>query len=340
MAQVCSTNRFILSATPTPGVYWFYDKRPDKKGGFINSAYIGTVDDFYEIPDGSVIGVTNYYEQNRVYLMQKISTQVFGYPAQDIILQSTSGDQYNRLLSAVATGYTLTVRMYALTAKEITELTFDLPQVYNNESPAELYPNCYSDYYLEANVLLTSYCNGVTLVEVRSDGAGGITTTTTANSLSCGYVERLDPVIFTESKLIELRKGCFKNPVYLTWRNNLGGWDYWLFEWKQTEDISTSDVGEFFKNYNSLSEIKSFGGSIGKDAIPTMTLFTDMLNENRKRAISQILYSPKVYILGKDGIVINEVSVLPGSFRILDNSEKTHSIEMQIALPEINTLRN
>jgi hypothetical protein len=210
-------------------------------------------------------------------------------------LTSTSGDIQNKLLSTSISGYTLTVTMWALNAKEVTTYNFALPQIFDFNSPAELRPVCFSTFTLPADTLLSSYCDGTVLVEIVSDGLGGVEYVYTNNSVSCGYVPQLEPVTFTELKTIEYRKDCFKNPVFMVWKNLIGGWDSWLFQNNQIESITTEGLGEFFKDYNSLADIRSTTTERGKSATPSLVLNAEFLTLDQKRAISTILYSNKVY---------------------------------------------
>lgn len=337
MALTCSTNRFVLAPAATAGWFWYWDRNER----YINSAFFLSVDDYYELPDFAVIGATNYYDPNQVHLMVKIPlVGPVNFPAQGIVLQSTSGDTNNKLLSASVSGYVLTVKMWALTAKEVTTLTFAMPQVYNGESPAELFPSCFTNYQLPLNEVVSAYCDGFVRTEIKSDGAGGVTITQTANSEACGYVAPLEAVVFTETKEVEYRRGCFKNPMYLTWKNLKGGWDSWLFQNNQLETVTTESLGEFFRHYESIADLKSTSTEIGKLAKPTITLSAEYLTLDEKRNISKILYSNKVYILDSSGEILKEVKVSQGSFLIEETKKSLFSIDFQIELPQINTIRN
>lgn len=349
MAEVCGIDRIVLSPHSTAGFYWYYPKNNN-----INNveavAYFGDIDDYYEYSPGDIIAINQFVGSfgntsgfNAVFVVTKGNPTNPGSSENQIDqvpLTSTSGDLQNRLLSTSITGYTLTVKMWALNAKEVTTYNFALPQIYDFNSPSELRPVCFSTYTMPQGTLLNSYCDGTVLVEVQSDGLGDVEYVYTNNSVSCGWVPQLEPVIFTETKTIEYQKGCFRNPVFMVWKNLKGGWDSWLFQNNQIENITTESLGEFFKDYNSLADIRSTSTERGKSAIPSMVLNAEFLTLDQKRGISTILYSNKVYIVGQDGLIISEVRVTPGTFLIEETRKKSFNIEFQIELPQINTVRN
>ena len=53
----------------------------------------------------------------------------------------------------------------------------------------------------------------------------------------------------TEIKRVKINRDCRKNPVYLMWKNSLGGWDFWLFDNKSENTIKTK-AGELYDIYN------------------------------------------------------------------------------------------
>jgi hypothetical protein len=215
-----------------------------------------------------------------------------------------------------------------------------MPVIYDNESPAEVRPHCFTDYVRPADELITSYCDSTVLVEIKTDGAGGVDYVYTANSLQCGYVNQLDPIVFTETKLIKYSNECVTNPVYLVWKNTLGGWDSWLFQHRQIESLSTSSLGDFFNYYTTIETLGNTSSEIGKEALPSMQLGAEALTIGEKRGIAQLLYSNKVYIYDPATLSKTEVRVSEGTFVIEDNKRKQFNIEFQIELPQLNTLRN
>ena len=42
--------------------------------------------------------------------------------------------------------------------------------------------------------------------------------------------------ILTESKELKFNQDCHDHPIYLTWLNGVGGYDYWLFSKQHNPD--------------------------------------------------------------------------------------------------------
>lgn len=349
MANTCESNRLYIRTAPQAGFWWYWKK--DTRN--LDTAYVGDVSaftDYYEIPNGGIIGVSEEkgfastadfspIPDGVVLLYYRDTANVFTGTSV-VILQSTSGDIYNKLLSSEVDGYNLIVRIFSVNFQEITEHTFPLPQIFDNQSPAELRTPCVLDYTRAAGEVLKQYCDQYVLVRILTDGAGGVTYSYTANSELCGYIAQQPEIFFTESKEIEVKENCYKNPVYVIWKNTLGGWDSWLFEGNQINTIETSSNGFYATDIDSIADVKSILKEIGKSAVSRITLGADMLTVARKQAISQIIYSNKVYILNSDGTIKNEIIVLPGTFVVDETKRATSSILFDAIVTDINTISN
>jgi hypothetical protein len=53
----------------------------------------------------------------------------------------------------------------------------------------------------------------------------------------------------TEKKRVKINNDCRENPVYLMWKNSLGGWDYWLFD-NRSETSYKAKTGTNYNVYN------------------------------------------------------------------------------------------
>lgn len=142
-----------------------------------------------------------------------------------------------------------------------------------------------------------------------------------------------------ESKIIEVRHCIPENPVYLRWKNSLGGFSYWMFGYKQEISKTTSDLGIYELYSPDLENQKVVQKSLGKTSIPSMKLGADGLTTNQKEVIAGILDSPAVDRMFQDGKYYR-VTINAGSFLITDTKASTHSIEFDMILPRINTLTN
>jgi len=332
MANVCSTRYFILSLVEgETDLYNVWDK--DIKQVVLQT--YASVPDFYELSPGSVIDAVQ--SGQFVFLVVKGTTSI----VDNIFLQSTSGDYYNTLLSATRSGSTLTVVMYASTAREITTRVFEFQTQTNDSPPLDITP-CFNDFELTDGSVIKQWCEGTTLKQViYVQSPQGVEEVNTINSIACGYVTPPETNIrVTEIKGIDYVSCDFKNPVYLTWKNTLGGWDYWLFESNQTENIQTESIGSFTKDYTRIGDITNPDQEIGKTASKRITLYAVSLTTDQKIGLSQILYSNKIYIVNKDWTINREIKVLPGTFLLRETKNVLHEISFEILDAPINTITN
>ena len=333
MAVVCSTRDYIIELVSGSSNQYFYWDKVDK---VLRSRAYSSISDYYVLNNGSIIDVVE--SGGVVYLVTKgdQSLSIINYNP----LSSTSGDFNNKLLSASVSGDTLTVVMYALIAKETTTLTYTM-QTITNDSPAEDIIPCFNDFLLADGTIITQWCDGFTLHQIIfSQSPFGANETTTANSVICGYSAPADPFRVSEEKLIEFRGCVLNNPVYIVWKNTLGGWDYWLFQRNQTENLTTNSLGSYREDYNRIGDTTNPNKEIGKSASKKIILGTDDLDRDRVSGLSQLLYSNKKYILNANGTINREINILEGSFILRDTDGEKHSLEFQIEDVEINTIKN
>ena len=159
--------------------------------------------------------------------------------------------------------------------------------------------------------------------------------------VATGYVESSEdvveaPVVITEKKIVEIDNLCRKNPVYLMWRNSLGGWDYWLFDVNSEISIS-SQQGTAYEVVNDDIET-----AFRRDAITsarqskTITLF-DMIDNYNMDGMRGIELSPQVFMLNNGKWL--GVRVVPKGFKYRVESDKVE-VEVTIALPEYYNVSN
>jgi hypothetical protein len=114
--------------------------------------------------------------------------------------------------------------------------------------------------------LVDSYCAGTTLNEVYHNNAGGVNVVVTVNSATCGYVVSTPDIVVTETIKVKIDDECKDNPVYLKWRNTLGGWDQWLFHTSQQLNVRTESLGEYKINFTDLETAETDVESRGFDS--------------------------------------------------------------------------
>lgn len=328
MALVCSTQYYILGLVDgETNLYHVWDKI-NKTTQLITYS---SVSDFYELNDGSIIDV--------VQTGSFVALVIKADPTSLIFLPSTSGDYYNTLLSATVTGGILTITMYAMTANETTVLTYAMQTDDGGSPPVSITP-CFNDFNLTTGTIIKQWCDGFTLNQViYYTSPEGVQTLQTENSVLCGYVAPAGPFRITEEKIIEYRNCIYRNPVFFIWKNTLGGWDSYLFDRNQVEDLETTSLGSFASDYTRIGDITNPETEIGKEARGRITYFADNITLQEKIGLKQLLISNKVYIWA-EGEISREVKVLPGSFLIQETKKYLHQMSFEIMDVPINTIKN
>lgn len=201
------------------------------------------------------------------------------------------------------------------------------------------------DWELLQTDLIHTYCTGFTLNQVYYDGHDDssppgniIRIEQTSNSGACGYVAPVPDVVITEVKRIKIDHACYDNPVYLVWRNTLGGWDQWLFQKTQTKNLITEGLGSFEEPEYVLETSEGSSNSLGLNAGESLILGANNLTTNQYNAIRELLFSPKIYQVETDSSR-KKVEVRPGSFS-RETKDGFHTIEFEISQPNINTVKS
>ena len=203
--------------------------------------------------------------------------------------------------------------------------------------PLSIFPFC-SPFSISEDTILHQGCIGTTLRRYYYDGEDDVTIVEEINSATCGYVAPVPDVVVTEVKRIKIDHTCYKNPVYLVWKNSLMGWDHWLFYNTQTENLTSEDLGSFVQPIYDLESAEGTSNSLGKSAVNTMILGSNNLTPNQKDAIKDLLLSPQIYQVYTDGTK-RVVKIKPGSLSC-ETRNDLHFIELEIELPETFTAKS
>lgn len=207
-------------------------------------------------------------------------------------------------------------------------------------------------YFIKENGIIDTYCLGTTKREIYFSGpgippagvsvkyGGGVSTYNLDynNSADCGFLPPEDGAILIKEIFIKIDRSCYKNKVYLKWKNALGGYDQWLFHTTQAEQLKTGELGIFDLPVTYLDAVGTNRRSRGKAGERSLVLGADNLAENEYKTIRALALSPEVLVVDKDNNKI-EVNVEPGSFTA-DTKESRYSITFQINYPGIYTQNN
>jgi hypothetical protein len=144
------------------------------------------------------------------------------------------------------------------------------------------------------------------------------------------------PVIITEQKVIQIDDRCRKNPVYLMWKNPLGGWDYWLFDVNSETSIS-SQQGSAYEIVNDDIEVAIKREAItSARQIDSLTVF-DIVTREEFNGLRWIEQSPQVFMLRGSNWI--GVRMIPKGFKYRAESA-TVDVELSFTLPEYYNVSN
>jgi len=139
-------------------------------------------------------------------------------------------------------------------------------------------------------------------------------------------------VDISETKTILVKEPC-DNPVYLFWKNSLGGDSFWLFDGSQdysflVDDFKAKRLMLFEENIN-LNEWEAINevNTVGQRYVPALIELTDDVNKTSARVDNQL------YVIDEDGNKLGVVNINQ------ENSTRTrqfkHFISVLIEYPEI-----
>ena len=140
--------------------------------------------------------------------------------------------------------------------------------------------------------------------------------------------------------LVKEKNNC---GVYLKWRNSFGGWNYWLFP-KGFRNRSVKDIGELENDYRNVENTTSPTIQIGRRALDTITVTTDVLTEDDMVLIADMVESPKLYMFTGQPYSQNtfndwlEVSLKTTDFRIENPKTDLNRFNFAFDLPLRNNI--
>lgn len=140
---------------------------------------------------------------------------------------------------------------------------------------------------------------------------------------------------------LECRESC-KNPVYLRWKNRLGGWNYYLFDLKQLKSIESEVPTLFRENYTYIENVNTVLSFYKKKGRFQWAVFAENIENSEIEFLQEIAISPKVqrFIRLDGNTPIFETVIVEDYTLDQDTYLSRGNISVQIRLPEIETLRN
>lgn len=147
-------------------------------------------------------------------------------------------------------------------------------------------------------------------------------------------------MIVTEKKIVKIDRSCKTNPVFITWLNQLGGREFWLFHKVQTKALETSEAGDFEPYISDLEEARGNLFDLSVDSIPRLIVGASVDVEDIE-GIKTMLNSVSVELLMNpdswetEGCKWRTVRPQKGSFKLYDTDQIRNTIEITLNLPSI-----
>jgi len=136
-----------------------------------------------------------------------------------------------------------------------------------------------------------------------------------------------------------INSDCEKQSIYLTWINNLGGWDYWNFTAEKEYGIDIEDSSEFDANiFNDWDDNFINGETVTAletvRARNTRTVRSQFLTRTQADAIANIKTSIRVQQIRDDGTKIT-VLIDKKGFKIREDQQKLFTIEFSLRYTDL-----
>ena len=84
------------------------------------------------------------------------------------------------------------------------------------------------------------------------------------------------------------------NPFYVKWKNQQGGYDYWMFEYRQFIIKSVSNVQTFSPVITDQQNAKGFESTLSIEASEKIRVGATSLSINEYECVSRLIYSPDI----------------------------------------------
>lgn len=143
-------------------------------------------------------------------------------------------------------------------------------------------------------------------------------------NIPSGYIEN---ILYVENKCTPV------NPFYVRWINQVGGWDYWMFSFRQEKSREINNPQTYNIYINNQETAKSTTRLVTLDGIEKITIGATHLTSKEYQAISKIIYSPQIeWFNEKLGKWL--VLIIDESQNTEDTYNPTHSVEFTFELPK------
>ena len=136
-------------------------------------------------------------------------------------------------------------------------------------------------------------------------------------------------------------KGACDNPVYLRFKNILGGWNYYLFDGRQLKSVSVDSFDLYRENFTALANQTIVNNFYKKEGRDSWELFAENIETYELELLQGLTISPRVDRYTGDGTTHTWQAVIVTGFNLTNTTDKNrHNVSVSIDLPEKFTLSN
>jgi len=146
------------------------------------------------------------------------------------------------------------------------------------------------------------------------------------------YIRFLDGS-YTE-RIIYIDNRCLpSSPFYVKWINQIGGWDYWMFSFRQTISRSIGDQQFFNPTVFNQETVNGTTQLTDISATEKVTVGADGLTDNEYECISKLIYSPQKQWYSEKLNKWIEIQLEEGEAE-KDTRVKSQQIELTFVMPD------
>ena len=125
-----------------------------------------------------------------------------------------------------------------------------------------------------------------------------------------------------------------ENPFYIRWINRQGGYDYWMFSYRQYLTRSISNQQTFNPYVENQETADSFEELYDLSANESVRVGTEGLNANDYDCVSKLIYSPKIEHYNPETMKWTRIFVEKGDNE-LDTRSILNQLEFTFKLPTV-----
>lgn len=197
-----------------------------------------------------------------------------------------------------------------------------------------------NSFLISDTYILSSTCQGTSKKEIYYENKA-LNNIIYENSVECGFIPPTSGTILTEQKIIRIDHSCHEFPVMLSWKNLIGGWDRFIFDFDQTITVKVENSQEI-KNYSSDISKPNSVFNLKQENRKTIIVGSDTLTFNEYDAlVPHLVLSPSVNIVFPiaSGLKDIPVTIIPNEYS-RSEKEGRSKIEIEIQLPDFITVNN